>query len=575
MKPKGRVLWTLSCFLLALNVPLHADQPTAYFGMGAPLVADFNQDGKLDVLTWDGVVNLGRGDGTFYPPLFFSNLLSDPTDHSGYPIKTVADFNGDGKPDVLTQKGCEYGNCGPGPLRVLLGNGDGTFRTSAATTTAPFFQDVVATDLDGDGKADFVGILSGTLFVYFSNGDGTFTLANSYNFGSNSWGILSLGDFNGDGKIDVVVSTPAIGSTSPGQEFVFLGDGDGTFQPAITSVGAYQVVSVAVADFNGDRKLDLAVSGCVTGIGCVAARWLLLGNGDGTFQMPSFLGDTTDPNDVLGPLAAGDFNGDSKMDLVFQGGSGLRYAEVYMGNGDGTFSNINNYDLGVTVNTLSVHNFGLAIADFNGDGKQDIAVSNLVLLGHGDGTFHTSVGFAITDASHLIPWTVLTLWVNAGDNAVFDLNVTSSVDFSGTVDLSCEITPVVSPALTCALSRYSMQLSRSEVLPEEVTVGTTAATTAGAVLPMNFPGGPRPVIWILLLSSGLLWVLTHKRRPAVVALIVVVLLAWIACGGSGSPSSPPIRKAPNPGTPPGTYTVTVTGSSGAQSHNMKLTVVVQ
>ena len=574
MKPKGRVLWVLSCFLLALNVSLQADQPTAYFGMGAPLVADFNQDGKLDVLTFDGVVNLGRGEGTFYPPLLFSNLLSDPTDHSGYPIKAVADFNGDGKPDVLTQKSCEYGNCGPGPLRVLLGNGDGTFRTSAASTTAPFFQDVVATDLNGDGKADFVGIINGTLFVYFSNGDGTFTLANSYNFGSNGSGILALGDFNGDGKTDAVVSTPAIGSTSPGQEFVFLGNGDGSFQPAITSVGAYQVISVAVADFNGDRELDLAVSGCVTGIGCVAARWLLLGNGDGTFQMPSFLGDTTAPNDVLGPLAAGDFNGDSKPDLVFQTGQESNTALIYLGNGDGTFSNCSAFDFGL-LGTVPGRAMGIAVADFNSDGKQDIAVANLVLLGHGDGTFQTSVGFAITDASHLIPWTVLILWVNAGDNAVFDLNVSSSVDFSGTVNLSCDITPVVSPALTCALSRYSMQLSRNEVLPEEVTVGTTAATTAGAILPMDFPRGPRTVIWILLLSSGLIWLLSQKRRSAVVALIVVVLLAWIACGESGSPSSPPIRKAPTPGTPSGTYTVTVTGSSGAQSHSMKLTVVVQ
>ena len=184
--------------------------------------------------------------------------------------------------------------------------------------------------------------------------------------------VVSFGDFNGDHKIDVLVS---IGGSATGQEIVFLGNGDGTFQAAKSSAGLYNPTSVAVGDFNGDGKLDLVVDGIVLNGGSVVSSggYLLLGNGDGTFQSPV----VTFPS--AGPVAAADLNGDGKLDLV------MSAVDIYLGNGDGTFSNTNNY-VPVPISGTS-SSVPIAIADFNLDGKPDIAVGNNIFLGNGNGTF--------------------------------------------------------------------------------------------------------------------------------------------------------------------------------------------
>jgi FG-GAP-like repeat/FG-GAP repeat len=250
--------------------------------------------------------------------------------------------------------------------------------TSVSTTAAlPY---LVAADLNGDGKADVVGISNGTLFVYVSNGDGTFTAGASYNFSSS--GALAVGDFNSDGKTDVLISTDG-DFLSEGQMIVFLGNGDGTFQSAKVDPGGYTTGSIVVADFNGDGKSDLAMSECGYIAGCVDVA--VLGNGDGTFQGGGFFGPTTDPLDGASALGGGDFNGDGKEDLVLVGPN--LQAAIYLGNGDGTFSSGSTYSLG----SPEQPSFGIAIADFNRDGKPDIAAENIVLLGNGDGTFQSKL----------------------------------------------------------------------------------------------------------------------------------------------------------------------------------------
>jgi len=129
-------------------------QPPSYAGVGNVFVADFNGDGKADILVSDGTMNLGNGDGTFTPGINVSGGAL-----------AVADFNGDGRPDVLQS--------GTGALLVLLGNGDGTFQPAITTANAAGLTEVAAVDLNGDGKADVVGMYSTFLFVYISNGDGT------------------------------------------------------------------------------------------------------------------------------------------------------------------------------------------------------------------------------------------------------------------------------------------------------------------------------------------------------------------------------------------------------------------
>jgi hypothetical protein len=326
-------------------------QPPTYAGTGAnTFVADFNGDGKPDILTADGTMNLGNGDGTFKLGAAVSGGAL-----------AVADFNGDGKPDVLQQ--------GTGTLLVLLGKGDGTFQ--AAISSAPTnytLTNIVAVDLNGDGKADVVGIFNTVALVYLSNGDGTFAAPVSYNIGATQTTktALSIGDFNGDHLMDLAVTNGAAG-----QEIVFPGKGDGTFLAPVTSTGTAATYSVT-GDFNGDGKLDLALN---TG-------YVLLGSGDGKFQAPISAFPSCDF------LAVADVNGDHKVDLVLQQDVSyppIREALIYLGKGDGSFSPSFNYALGFQFS--NVFTFGVAIADLNGDGKLDVASGNAVLLGGGDGTF--------------------------------------------------------------------------------------------------------------------------------------------------------------------------------------------
>jgi len=367
MKREALVAIVISISFLALRASTQAQvsffQPPTYAGTGAnTFVADFNGDGKLDILTANGTMNLGNGDGTFKPGAAVSGGAL-----------AVADFNGDGKLDILQQ--------GTGTLLVLLGNGDGTFQAPISTASGANLSVLAAGDLNGDGKADVVGVFNSTLLVYLSNGNGTFATGVSYTIGATTSGEtgVSLGDFNGDQIPDIVVTN---GGAS--QEIVFPGKGDGTYGAPKTSTGVSGPACAVSGDFNGDGKLDLAVS-CYADAPNQHEVYILLGNGDGTFQTPiaGFPGN--------GPLAAADVNGDGKLDLVLQEvvGSGpeITAAEIYLGNGNGTFSNVSNYILAMPMSTIVLPSLGVAICDFNSDGKLDVAAGNAVLLSNGNGTF--------------------------------------------------------------------------------------------------------------------------------------------------------------------------------------------
>lgn len=340
-------------------------QPPTFSENGAFFVADFNGDGKPDILSGDGTMNLGNGDGTFTPGTTVSGG-----------VLAVADFNGDGKPDVLQQ--------GTGTLLVLLGKGDGTFQAPISSSSGvPSLQSVAAADLNADGNADVVGLFGTSVLVFLSKGDGSFDAGVPYSLGPSSVGftLLLLADFNGDGKNDIGVSLPGINVA--GDELVLLGNGDGTFQAPKSSTTVYSAgpSNVAAGDFNGDGKLDLAMSGYNAGYS-QASLYILAGNGDGTFQAPvaAFAG--------YGPIAVADLNGDGKLDIAFTGNDPT-VAQVYLGNGDGTFSNQSNYVIDFPAGGPFIPSVApVAIADFNRDGKLDIAALTSVLLGNGDGSFN-------------------------------------------------------------------------------------------------------------------------------------------------------------------------------------------
>jgi hypothetical protein len=355
-----RLLLTLS--LLGLVCPRLAEGQISFYqplsGYGGNFVADFNGDGIPDMMSTGGGLLLGNGDGTF----------RDGTTVPGGAV-AVGDFNGDGKVDVL-----QLGTGGPlnGILLVLLGNGDGTFQ-APITTYAYVLQYVIAGDLNGDGRADVVGFESTanntTLVVYLSQGDGTFAAGVPYTVSNAPLGsdLTTLGDFNGDHITDIAISLQ-------GQEVVLLGNGDGTFQTVKTSTGvSFSYGEFAFSgDFNGDGRLDIVLAG-----------ELLLGNGDGTFQAP-----TPVANGVA--QAVGDFNGDGKLDLAVSTGA----TEICLGNGDGTFSNGASYIESLAENGVPDGPF--VVADFNVDGKLDIIGGGYVLLGNGDGTFQGLLTQSVT-----------------------------------------------------------------------------------------------------------------------------------------------------------------------------------
>lgn len=192
-------------------------------------------------------------------------------------------------------------------------------------------------------------------------------------------GSVVMADFNGDGKLDIAVSNYASNTIS-----VFLNKGDGSFgAPVITTVnpgGALGLGAIVAGDFNEDGKMDLVVATIAGGQSDI----VLLGKGDGTFTQGSAI-----PNSI-GFLQAKaiDLNGNKHLDLVTSDGNNV---DVALGNGDGTFSSIVNYSPGPFPNAY----YGLDLGDLTGNGKLDVVSADpfsnpgeiFVVPGNGDGTF--------------------------------------------------------------------------------------------------------------------------------------------------------------------------------------------
>ncbi len=359
----------------------------------AAAAADFDGDGNVDLAVLNQVcltdpcppglvsILLGNGDGTFRPHVDY------PTGPNPNGL-VVGDFNGDGHLDLATADAVSRISSGsPGMVSVLLGNGDGTFQSHVDSPAGNGVIGLAAADFNLDGKLDLVvdnhpSFASQTVSLLIGRGDGSFEQPTTLSAGGDPTSLVAA-DFDGDGNPDLAITT-GVGAVA-----VLRGNGDGTFQPHVDYPGGFGPVRIIATDMNGDGKLDLVIS-LTTGIPTYGAVSILLGVGDGTFQVRREYATGT-----FGPLVAGDFNGDGNQDLAIAKGGNT--ASVLLGSGDGTLEHPTDYGTGNGVAAV-------ATGDFNGDGNLDLVVANSacscphgtvsLLLGNGDGTFRPRADFA-------------------------------------------------------------------------------------------------------------------------------------------------------------------------------------
>ncbi len=251
---------------------------------------------------------------------------------------------------------------------------------------------VVSADFNADGKLDLatINLDANSVSILIGNGDGTFQPAVSYATQNVPVG-LAVGDLNGDGKLDLAVTNESSRSVS-----IFLGNGDGSFQNSInTPVPLNFPYGIALADLDGDGRLDAAVTNLEFANGQVL---VMLGKGDGTFLSP-----VTYPINASHSIAvvAADFNKDGHLDLAVTNNcdnkenctAGHGTVTIFLGNGDGTFQFLANPQAGYST-------FSVVVTELNGDGNLDLAVCDEfntgVMLGRGDGTFKPIITFKVT-----------------------------------------------------------------------------------------------------------------------------------------------------------------------------------
>ncbi|HEX5425285.1 MAG TPA: FG-GAP-like repeat-containing protein, partial [Candidatus Acidoferrales bacterium] len=578
--------------------------PTTFTGGGGNMaIADLNGDGKpdfaipgpgnYDFLGSSVAVFLGNGDRTFQSGIDYGT--------GGGPFEVAGgDFNRDGRPDLVVT---DYGSA---QISVLLGNGDGTFQGHVDYAVGREPAAVAVGDFNGDGNTDIAvaNQYDSTVSVLLGNGNGTFQNAVTYPAVGSG---IAVADMNGDGKLDLVVSNG-----------VLLGNGDGTFHPQLDFPTGAGGGAVVVADFNGDGIPDVA------SVQLGGTFSVLIGQGDGTFSNPRVF--WTASNSIPNSITAADFNDDGSQDIAVAGQEGIvtvllnepamaiSYPDLDFGSqviGSAstplpiTISNVGGTPLDISkvsaggdftetdtcVGTLAIGANCTVNVTFtptqtaSSAGTLDItdnnsgvagSVQTVTLSGTGVPAPDFTVGVASGSSSSAT--------VSPGATATYSLSIGSLNGFAQSVALSCS---TAVPEATCAVSPATANPTGATSASVTVTVATTAPSLA---LPLG-PGGDQG--WPLLLITAMIVLfalatigaavrhqafgryipafagMTMVRiRMAALAALFFIPMALASCGSSNGGGNS------NRGTPAGTYSVTVKGTSGGLSHSTTLTLTV-
>lgn len=598
-------------------------QPAMNFNAGdSPrviAVGDFNGDGKLDLAAFrPGVTGsagsvsilLGNGDGTFQAPKTLA--LSESAS-----AMVVADFNLDRKSDVAVYDSAV--NNGPATLNIYLGNGDGAFQPAKQTALPSNAGGFSVADFNGDSKPDVAAVMSSGILILLGNGDGTFsqglTVTVTYaDVPPNSvvYDSAVPADLNHDDRVDLLISSHGFArcgfgcSVTESHISLFLGNGNGSFQgEKIAASGTatgnalhdFKVDRPFVGDFNGDGQMDLAyrVTPALAAFYSPYLR-IQLGNGDGTFSSPLSSGLQSVAPFVGSIAAAHDLTADHLTDLIALGttndievllntslgkqlsvalaGSGSGFVTSQDGSINCTKSGSNSggncsslYLPGTSVSLTAAPAAASVFGGWSGAcSGADPGVCSVILNSDQavTATFNLHPpDFTVTPAS-------TTFTTQTGAQVTDALILTGQYGFSAPVTLTCAVTGPA-PLAACSVSPSPVTLGST---PGNSTLTMTApATLAAVAVPLNEGGraayaGVLPFSALLLGAFGLASPILRKRRRVLLLLagsVIVLSAAFVGCGGGGTPP-PPMPK---------TYMVTVSATSGTLQHSTTVTLVVQ
>jgi hypothetical protein len=648
----GKGNFATGATLVTSPITLSGTKYTFNSGIDSYSVGDINGDGMGDLVYIatnfygpnfaPGIfIAMGKGDGSFEAPTFMPTpAFVAPPDIDVNPTLNgvrLADINHDGKLDlVYIYNTTSYTNHNASlGIAIQFGNGDGTFKTTSELTqlfsgaTAPdpgAYQLALISDINKDSNPDLF-VLSGlslnspslTLQTYLGNGDGTFgaptTVAGVKPPGTlngTQSAPIALEDMNGDGSLDIV----ALESDPTTQNLdiaIALGNGDGTFKtPTITSYAGQYVngTSLAVADFNGDGKLDVATSSFLGPM----ESGIALGNGDGTLQTG---GDPSSIGPVLafyvgsgGAAIALDLNGDGKPDiltgsveLLSQPGGGGTTASttalivsapsVSVGQNVTFIATVAGPSGNTTVPTGSVsfYNGSTMLGGGTVDATGTAAISSSSLAAgsysvtavySGDAIFAPSTSSAValtvtaappSDFGITLAQSSATIAFGTTATINDGINVTSSNGFNQAVALSCSGAPQFA---SCNVAPASVTPSGSTPGASTLNVMTDIATSA-AMTPLS-PLNRRGTMALAFLGGGAIFAFTFMRIRRIRSHLVQVgflfcLLAGSAIIGCGGSSSSNNNNTNN--TPKGAYKITVTATAGSITHSAVFDVTIQ